>query len=353
MGDQQRDPTRNWGDPFAGLESGLLIGLADGGEVKTVLPLSVLSSRFGLAVHDDSIGERTIRGEHSSGEHSSGEHSSGEHFMLPFSPLSIEYPWLHKNHEASVPQTCSELPETCSELAQTSSEAPQSDAPEIPRCSVVVSETVETNASTRRRVRSHLKLKVRKFKDLKDEDFTDANAFIQDKFDIDLAKQEHKDCIRGIMMDLYQKYRGQLHFWYKKNRDFPQGKLTPYLGVSLEDWEYQCEHVFIDEAFKMSFQRIFVATKETSRINQFKLTHYSDKKGGVLEQKKNMMRCLMQKKEVHIVVELHRVVKWMRRELLHMSSGIGRVTLKGKTLHNSVFLEDLVGFLLHSKLKLW
>ncbi|KAG9444765.1 hypothetical protein H6P81_016105 [Aristolochia fimbriata] len=29
----------------------------------------------------------------------------------------------------------------------------------------------------------------------------------------------------------------------------------------------------------MSFQRNFAATKETSRINQFKLTHYSDKKG--------------------------------------------------------------------------
>ncbi|KAG9444870.1 hypothetical protein H6P81_016210 [Aristolochia fimbriata] len=57
-------------------------------------------------------------------------------------------------------------------------------------------------------VRSHLKLKVRKFKDLKDEDFTDADTFIQDKFDIDLAKEEHKDCIRGIMMDLYRKYRG-------------------------------------------------------------------------------------------------------------------------------------------------
>ncbi|KAG9454291.1 hypothetical protein H6P81_007195 [Aristolochia fimbriata] len=29
----------------------------------------------------------------------------------------------------------------------------------------------------------------------------------------------------------------------------------------------------------MSFQQIFAATKETSMINQFKLTHYSDKKG--------------------------------------------------------------------------
>ncbi|KAG9444541.1 hypothetical protein H6P81_015881 [Aristolochia fimbriata] len=29
----------------------------------------------------------------------------------------------------------------------------------------------------------------------------------------------------------------------------------------------------------MSFQRIFAATKETSRINQFNLTHYFDKKG--------------------------------------------------------------------------
>ncbi|KAG9450702.1 hypothetical protein H6P81_010667 [Aristolochia fimbriata] len=53
------------------------------------------------------------------------------------------------------------------------------------------------------------------------------------------------------MMDLYRKYGGQLYFWYKKHGGFLQGKLTPYFGVSLEDWEYLCEHVFIDEAFKV------------------------------------------------------------------------------------------------------
>ncbi|KAG9453473.1 hypothetical protein H6P81_006377 [Aristolochia fimbriata] len=102
---------------------------------------------------------------------------------------------------------------------------------------------------------------------LKDEDLTNAYAYIQDKFAIDITNKDFKDIVHHMMMTTFRRYKGQLHTWFQEYHGEPQGRLTPYPGVSTDIWKNLCDIVFTSASYKkktvrhktgqMSFQRIY------------------------------------------------------------------------------------------------
>ncbi|KAG9449800.1 hypothetical protein H6P81_009765 [Aristolochia fimbriata] len=82
-----------------------------------------------------------------------------------------------------------------------------------------------------------------------------------------------------MMLSTFRKYRGQLHTWFQEHGGEPQGRLTPFSGLSTDVWKNLCNTIFTSSTFKGD---------DKSLINQFKQTHCSKNGAWGLVQKRNI-----------------------------------------------------------------